>query len=84
MVVPNYTYLNLKMPGPDGIITIGTSFQRAYKCDVECYDHVAAIVASEELTAIRKEVVEEAPDSQAIGRVFRANGGRQGGPHRPQ
>ena len=26
MVVPNYTYLKLKMPGPRGVITIGTSF----------------------------------------------------------
>ena len=24
--VPNYTYLKLKMPGPGGVITIGTSF----------------------------------------------------------
>jgi hypothetical protein len=30
MAVPNYTYLKLKMPGPRGIITVGTSFQRAY------------------------------------------------------
>ena len=26
MVVPNYTYLKLKMPGLCGVITIGTSF----------------------------------------------------------
>ncbi|XP_066392747.1 uncharacterized protein [Miscanthus floridulus] len=26
MAVPNYTYLKLKMPGPRGVITIGTSF----------------------------------------------------------
>ena len=26
MVVPNYTYLKLKMLGPCGVITIGTSF----------------------------------------------------------
>ena len=26
MTVPNYTYLKLKMPGPCGVITIGTSF----------------------------------------------------------
>ena len=32
MAVPNYTYLKLKMPGPCGVITIGTSFQRAYEC----------------------------------------------------
>ena len=26
MAVPNYTYLKLKMSGPCGVITIGTSF----------------------------------------------------------
>ncbi|XP_066344198.1 uncharacterized protein [Miscanthus floridulus] len=62
MAVPNYTYLKLKMSGPGGIITIGTSFQRAYECKVECCDHAAAIVASTELMALRKEVVEEAPN----------------------
>ena len=35
MVVPNYTYLKLKMPSPGGIITISTSFQHAYECEVE-------------------------------------------------
>ena len=35
MAIPNYTYLKLKMPGPRGVITIGTSFQRAYECEVE-------------------------------------------------
>jgi hypothetical protein len=37
MAVPNYTYLNLKMSGPRGVITIGTSFQRAYEREGECY-----------------------------------------------
>jgi hypothetical protein len=37
MAVPNYTYLNLKMSGPRGVITIGTSFQCAYECEGECY-----------------------------------------------
>jgi hypothetical protein len=26
MAVPNYTYLKLKIPGPEGIITMGTTF----------------------------------------------------------
>ena len=30
MAVPNYIYLKLKMSEPCGVITIGTSFQRAY------------------------------------------------------
>ena len=46
MAIPNYTYLKLKMLGPGGVITVGTSFQRAYECEVECYDHATATVAS--------------------------------------
>lgn len=38
MVVPNYTYLNLKMLGPTGTIIIGTTAQHAYECEVECCD----------------------------------------------
>ena len=34
MAIPNYTYLKLKMSGPGGVITIGTSFQCAYECEV--------------------------------------------------
>ncbi|XP_066319990.1 uncharacterized protein [Miscanthus floridulus] len=30
MAILNYTYLELKMSGPRGVMTIGTSFQRAY------------------------------------------------------
>ena len=46
------------------VITIGTSFQRAYECEVECCKHAVAIVASKDLVAIIKEVTEEAPDSK--------------------
>ena len=68
MAVPNYTYLKLKMPGPGGVITIGTSFQHAYECEVKCCDHATAIIASEEIADIRKEVTEEAPDpKRSIG-----------------
>ena len=54
MASPNYTYLKLKMLGPGGVITIGTSFQRAYEREVKCCEHAAAIVASKELAAIKK------------------------------
>ena len=30
MAIPNYTYLNLKMPVPKGVITIEGSFEQAY------------------------------------------------------
>jgi hypothetical protein len=35
MVVPHYTYLVLKMPGPNGIITIKGSFELSDLCDKE-------------------------------------------------
>jgi len=62
MAVPNYTYLNLKTPGPGRVISIGTSFQRAYECKVKCCSHAAAIVTSRELVVIKEEVTEEAPN----------------------
>jgi hypothetical protein len=54
MAVPNYTYLKLKMSGPRGVITIGTSFQRTYECEVECC----------ELVVIKEGIAKEAPDSK--------------------
>ena len=61
---PNYTYLKLKMLGPHGVIIVGTSFQHAYECEVECCGHATTIVTSRELTALREEVTEEAPDAK--------------------
>ena len=62
MAIPNYTYLKLKMPGPCGVITIGTSFQRAYKCEVESCELASTTLAFEELAAIRKDIAEGAPN----------------------
>ena len=71
IVVPNYTYLKLKMLGPCGVITISTSFQRAYECKVKCYEHAMAIIASKELAAIREVVVEEELDPKRSTRSFK-------------
>ncbi|XP_066344392.1 uncharacterized protein [Miscanthus floridulus] len=71
MAIPNYTYLKLKISGPYRVITVGTSFQRAYECEVECCGHVAAIVASEELAALKEEATEEAPDAKKSTRSFK-------------
>ena len=70
MAVPNYTYLKLKIPGPGGVITVGTSFQRAYECEVECCGHAASIVASGELAAVKREVIEETRDTTKSTRSF--------------
>ncbi|XP_066395887.1 uncharacterized protein [Miscanthus floridulus] len=78
MAIPNYTYLKLKMLGLGGVITIGTSFQHAYECEIDYYDHSAAIIATGELAAIRKEVTEEAPDpKKSTGSFEPAEGSKE-------
>jgi hypothetical protein len=33
----------MKMPGPKGIITVGSSIEQAFDCDVECVEHAEAL-----------------------------------------
>jgi hypothetical protein len=47
MAVPNYTYLKMKMPGPNGVITVGSSTEHAFDCDVECVEHAEALALDE-------------------------------------
>ena len=49
MVVPNYTYLKLKMPGSNGVITVGSTFSHAFKCDHEHFELATTIINSSEL-----------------------------------
>jgi hypothetical protein len=35
MTVPHYTYLMLKIPGPNGVITVKVNFEVSYICDKE-------------------------------------------------
>ena len=70
MAVPNYTYLKLKMLGLHGVITVSTTFQRAYECEVECCQHASTIIASKELVVIKEGTTEEAPDSKRSTRSF--------------
>jgi hypothetical protein len=51
MAVPNYTYLKLKMSGPNGVITVGSTYRHAYECDVECVEYGEALAESEALIA---------------------------------
>jgi hypothetical protein len=51
MAISNYTYLKLKMPGPNGVNTVHTTYQHAYECDVECCDYAEDIIEFEALAA---------------------------------
>jgi hypothetical protein len=62
MAVPNYTYLKLKMSGPNGVITVGPSYEHAYECGVECVEHREAILKSATLAANLDGLANETPD----------------------
>jgi hypothetical protein len=64
MAVPNYTYLKLKMLGPKGTITVGSTYRHAYECDVECVEYAEAIAESEALIADLDCLSKEAPDAK--------------------
>jgi hypothetical protein len=65
MAVPNYTYLKMKMPGPKGVITVGSSIEHAFDCDVECVEHAEALALDEALVANLEKLVNEDLDSTA-------------------
>jgi hypothetical protein len=64
MAVPNYTYLKLKMPGPNGVITVGPTYRHAYECDVECVEYAEALTESEALIADLECLSKEVPDAK--------------------
>jgi hypothetical protein len=65
VVVPNYTYLKMKMPGPKGVITVGSSIEHAFYCDVECVEHVEELALDKSLVADMDKLANEGPDSPA-------------------
>jgi hypothetical protein len=63
MAVPNYIYLKMKMLGPNGVITVGSSIKHAFNCDVECVEHAEALALDEALVANMEKIVNEDLDS---------------------
>jgi hypothetical protein len=64
MAVPNYTYLKLKMPGPNGVITVGSMYRHAYECDMEWVEYAEALTKSEALIADLECLSKEVPDAK--------------------
>jgi hypothetical protein len=63
MAAPNYTYLKMKMSEPNDIITVGSSIEHAFDCDVECVEHGEALALDEVLVASMEKLVNEDLDS---------------------
>jgi hypothetical protein len=52
------------MLGPNGTITVGSTYRHAYECDMECMEYAEAIVESEALIADLDYLSKEAPDAK--------------------
>jgi hypothetical protein len=57
-------YLKLKMSGPNGVITVGSTYRHAYECDVECMEYAEALAESEALIADLESLSKEAPEAK--------------------
>ena len=49
MANPNYTYLKLKMLGPNDVIIVGSTFSHAFTCDHEHFELATTVINSTEL-----------------------------------
>ena len=70
MAGPNYTYLKLKMSGPNSVITVESMYEHAYDCDVECIEYAEAIVEAKALIVNLDQLDSEVPDSKRRARTF--------------
>jgi hypothetical protein len=65
MAVLNYTYVKMKMLGPKGVITVGSSIEHVFNCDVECVEHTGALTLDKALVANLEKLVNEDLSSTA-------------------
>jgi hypothetical protein len=88
MAVPNYNYLKLKMPGPEGVITVVDSFEQAYYCKQDCVAQAATLITPYALDgpgrdtgrALVKEAAKAAVmlNQPGIGKAAKVSGGSDG------
>ncbi|XP_066341619.1 uncharacterized protein [Miscanthus floridulus] len=56
MAIPNYAYLKLKMPGPNGIITVSSTFSHAFTCNHKHLELATTVVNSSELPQLEESL----------------------------
>ena len=54
MAILNYTYLKLKMPGPNDVIIVSSAFSHAFTCDHEHFELATTIINSFKLPWLRE------------------------------
>ncbi|XP_066395972.1 uncharacterized protein [Miscanthus floridulus] len=66
MAIPNYTYLKLKMPRPNGGITMSSAFLHAFMCNHEHFELTTAVINLAELPWLEKSSTPAVPDSNKL------------------
>ena len=62
MAIPHYPYLLLKMPGPNGVLSLRSDLKRAFDCDVQAIQIAARAQADngrKEIATIAAEMSQE-------------------------
>ena len=62
MEIPNYTYLKLKMPRPNGVITVGSTFSYTFMCDHEHFELATTVINSTKLMWLGESSTLAVPD----------------------
>ena len=62
MAIPNYTYLKLKMLGPNDVITVSNAFSHAFMCDREHFKLATTVINSFELPQLGESSTPVVPD----------------------
>ncbi|XP_066316230.1 uncharacterized protein [Miscanthus floridulus] len=70
MAIPNYTYLKLKMLGPNGVITVESMYKHANDYDIECIEYAEALVEAKTLIIKLDQLGSEAHDSKHHAETF--------------
>ena len=60
----------LKMPGPNGVITVESTYEHAYDCDVECIEYAEALVEAETVIANLDRLGSELPEPKRRAGTF--------------
>ena len=62
IAIPNYTYLKLKMPGPNDVIIMSSAFSHTFTCDREHFELATAVINSSELPRLGESSTPAVPD----------------------
>ena len=63
MAIPNYAYLKMKMPGPQGVITVQAKAPQALACEQEGIRLASVAVAAAEMKDLRRAIQPDPAES---------------------